>query len=81
MSRFEPTMYDEVSDCCGVLPLNNGMSTDGPCLQDMGVCSECYEHCGYIEFKEWKKRMLKETYPKYLAWLNSFIIFNLKKKR
>jgi hypothetical protein len=34
-----------VSSCCGASPRGNGDSD----LSDIGICSECGEHCEYIE--------------------------------
>ncbi len=45
----------KVSDCCGAPPKGNGDND----MMDYGICSECGEHCEYIneeqeqEFDEW----------------------------
>ena len=31
---------EKVSDCCGSWPVLES--------EDMGICSECYEHCEYV---------------------------------
>jgi len=38
----------KVSDCCGASPLSNGDMD----LIDLGLCSDCGDHCEYIEEDE-----------------------------
>lgn len=35
----------KVSDCCGAAPIGNGDMS----FEDVGICSECRDHCEYIE--------------------------------
>lgn len=35
----------KVSDCCGAAPKGNGDCDS----EDFGICSQCHEHCEYIE--------------------------------
>lgn len=35
----------KISDCCGAPPTSNG-DTD---LSEFGICSDCGEHCEYID--------------------------------
>ena len=35
----------KVSDCCGASPISNGDMS----FEDIGICSECREHCEYVE--------------------------------
>ena len=37
-----------ISDCCGASPRGNGDND----LSDIGICSECGEHCEYIDEDE-----------------------------
>lgn len=34
-----------VSNCCGARPVSNGDCD----TEDFGICSDCLEHCEYIE--------------------------------
>lgn len=36
----------KLSDCCGAAPRGNGDCD----TSDFGICSDCKEHCEYIEF-------------------------------
>lgn len=41
-------MNDYVSDCCGASAISNG-DTDN---MEIGICSECGEHCDFIDLNE-----------------------------
>jgi hypothetical protein len=47
MSSYLSQM-DFVSDCCGVPPRGNGDSD----TSDIGICSECGDHCEYVDMSE-----------------------------
>jgi len=43
--NYKSMKTELVSSCCGASPRGNGDND----LSDIGICSECGEHCEYIE--------------------------------
>lgn len=39
-------MGSKYSDCCGAEPRSNGDCD----TEDFGICSDCHDHCTYIEY-------------------------------
>ena len=52
-----------ISDCCGASPRGNGDND----LSDIGICSDCGEHCEYIEEDEEEDSEYKREFdrPKF----------------
>lgn len=46
----------KLSDCCGAAPRGNGDCD----TSDFGICSDCHDHCEYIEFCDECGEELKE---------------------
>ena len=40
-------MSEKVSNCCGAAPLEDFET--GASYEDVGICSDCKEHCEYID--------------------------------
>ena len=49
-------METKISNCCGAAPIGNGDMS----LEDVGICSNCRDHCEYITETEYALQGLDE---------------------